>query len=51
MLNEDEALSAVEIANSVGCTRQKVSAWCSRVLEPKNEIRIVKKAGKNFYYG
>lgn len=51
MLSQDEALSAVEVANSVGCTRQKVSAWCSRVLEPKNEIQIIKKEGKNYYYG
>ena len=51
MLSQEEALSAVEVANSVGCTRQKVSAWCTRVLEPKNEIRIIKKENKNYYYG
>lgn len=50
-LNQSDAMSAVEVANAVGCTRQKVSGWCSRVLEPKGEIEIDKKEGKNFYYG
>ncbi|PKG42518.1 hypothetical protein, partial [Psychroflexus sp. MES1-P1E] len=50
-LTEDDSLSAVEVANAVGCTRQKVSGWCSRVLEPKGEIFIEKKDGKNYYYG
>ncbi len=50
-LTEDDSLSAVEVANAVGCTRQKVSGWCSRVLEPKGEIFIEKKYGKNYYYG
>jgi len=50
-LNRPDAMPAVEIANAVGCTRQKVSGWCSRVLEPKGEIEIDKRGGKNFYYG
>jgi len=50
-LNKKDAMSAVDVANAVGCTRQKVSGWCSRVLEPKGEIEIEKKSNKNFYYG
>lgn len=50
-LNKSDSLPAVDIANAVGCTRQKVSSWCSRVLEPKGEIFIEKREGKNFYYG
>lgn len=49
-LKPDEAMTAVEIADSVGCTRQKVSAWCSRVLAPKKQI-FIKKGDKNYYYG
>ncbi len=50
-LEKDDAMSAVEVANAVGCTRQKVSAWCSRVLEPKGEIEIDKRENRNYYYG
>jgi hypothetical protein len=50
-LEKVDAMSAVEVANAVGCTRQKVSAWCSRILEPKGEIIIDKKDNRNYYYG
>lgn len=51
MLKIDDCMSAVEIANSVGCNRQKVSGWCSRVLAPKGDVFIESKNGKNYYYG
>ncbi len=51
MLDTDSCLSAMDIANSVGCSRQKVSGWCSRVLEPKGDIFIKQINGKNYYYG
>lgn len=35
-----EALTAREVADSVGCTVQKVSAWAGKVLEKKGEISI-----------
>lgn len=49
-LKPDEAMTAVEIADSVGCTRQKVSGWCSLVLAPKKQI-FIRKGDKNYYYG
>lgn len=48
---ESDCLSASEIANYVGCNWQKVSGWCSRVLAPKDEVFIVRKNNKNYYYG
>jgi len=51
MLKIEDNMSAVEIANSVGCSRQKVSGWCSRVLAPKGDVLIEVKNGKNYYYG
>ncbi|WP_017691497.1 hypothetical protein [Paenibacillus sp. PAMC 26794] len=45
-----EAMSAQEIADAVGCSRQKVSSWGSFVLAKKNLINIVSKQGKNYYY-
>lgn len=38
----DEALTAREVADSVGCTIQKVSAWAGKVLGKKGEIIIDK---------
>jgi hypothetical protein len=38
----DEALTAREVADSVGCTVQKVSAWAGKVLGKKGEISIDK---------
>lgn len=49
-LNESEAMSALEISEAVGCSRQKVSNWCSKVLHKKNLINIKKKDGRNYYY-
>jgi hypothetical protein len=37
-----EALTAREVADSVGCTVQKVSAWAGKVLGKKGEISIDK---------
>jgi len=50
--NESEALSAQEIADAVGCSRQKVSLWGSRVLLKKNLIKITHKNNetRNYYY-
>ncbi|MCT4618347.1 MAG: helix-turn-helix domain-containing protein [Marinisporobacter sp.] len=46
----DEAMSAQEIADVVGCSRQKVSSWGSRVLQRDGLINIEYKNGKNHYY-
>lgn len=51
MLDKESNMSAVEVSDAVGCTRQKVSAWCSRVLAPKGDVAIEYKNGKNYYYG
>ncbi len=45
-----DAMSAQEIADVVGCSVQKVSAWGSRVLYPKGLINIEYKGYKNYYY-
>ncbi len=50
MLDKQSSMSAVEIANDVGCRYQKVSAWCSRVLAPKGEVQIHKIDNKNHYF-
>lgn len=39
-LSQSEALTAREVADSVGCTVQKVSAWAGKVLGKKGEISI-----------
>ena len=49
-LNQEEAMSAVEISEYVGCSRQKVSNWCSKVLFKKKLINIYNEGGKNYYY-
>ncbi len=41
-LSPEEALTAREVADSVGCTFQKVSAWAGKVLGKKGEISIDK---------
>ena len=46
----DEALSAREVADSVGCTVQKVSAWAGKVLGKKGEISIDKSHTPYKYY-
>lgn len=49
-LDSSEAMSAVDISNAVGCTRQKVSNWCSKVLLKKKLVSIDKRDRKNYYY-
>lgn len=49
-LSIDESMSAQEIADAVGCSRQKVSSWGSRVLHKDGLINIEFKKGKNHYY-
>lgn len=48
--NEQEAMSAAQISDAVGCSYQKVSNWCSKVLQKKNLISVTHKGGKNYYY-
>ena len=49
-LSKDEAMTASEIGDAVGCSVQKVALWCSRVLKKKNLIEIEKRDGRNYYY-
>ena len=49
-LNQEEAMSAVEISEYIGCSRQKVSNWCSKVLFKKELINIYNEGGKNYYF-
>ena len=49
-LEEEEAMSAQEIADAVGCSRPKVSNWGSRVLARRGQICLKQKGGKNYYY-
>lgn len=49
-LSKDEAMTAAEIGDAVGCSVQKVALWCSRVLKKKDLIEIEKRDGKNYYY-
>jgi len=49
-LNEDEAMTAIEIADAVGCSRQKVSSWATKVLEKNKKISIKNISNKNHYY-
>lgn len=49
-LLESEAMTAREVADSVGCTVQKVSAWGGRVLEKQGHININKELKPNRYY-
>lgn len=50
-LHPNEALTAREVADSVGCTVQKVSAWCGKVLGKKGEIFIDKSFSPFKYHG
>jgi len=45
-----EAMTAREVADAVGCTVQKVSAWAGRVLEKSGDINIDKEAKPYKYY-
>lgn len=49
-LGEDEAMSAREIGDAIGCTWQKVSNWCSKVLGKQELINVKKIDGKNYYF-
>lgn len=49
-LPKDEAMTAREIADSIGCTTQKVSLWGTRVLARNGHINIGHRNGKNLYY-
>lgn len=48
-LSLDEAMSAREIADAVGCSTQKVSLWGTKVLSKKGLIKIDQR-DKNYYY-
>lgn len=41
-LSKEEAMSAAEIGDAVGCSYQKVANWCSKVLAKKELINIEK---------
>ncbi len=47
---EYEALTAREVADAVGCTIQKVSAWANRVLGKSREININKESKPYKYF-
>ncbi|EGQ8204776.1 hypothetical protein ACEQ73_000690 [Vibrio parahaemolyticus] len=49
-LSLDEALTAREVADCVGCTRQKVSNWAGKVLGRKGEINVDKSSSPYKYY-
>ncbi len=49
-LSEEEAMSASEIGDAIGCTWQKVSNWCSKVLGKQELINVKKIGGKNHYF-
>ncbi len=49
-LPEPESMTARDIADSVGCTVQKVAIWGSRVLEKSGRIRIDKNHRPHRYY-
>ena len=49
-LSPDEALTAREVADSVGCTSHKVSNWAGKVLGRKGEISVDKSTSPYKYY-
>lgn len=49
-LSEEDAMSASEIGDAVGCTWQKVSNWCSKVLGKQELINVKRVGGKNYYF-
>ena len=49
-LTIDEAMTAREVADSVGCTVQKVSAWAGRVLEKSGDINVSRVEKPYKYY-
>lgn len=50
-LQMDEAMTAREVADSVGCTVQKVSAWAGRVLAKSKQITVDKQHKPHKYFG
>lgn len=49
-LQKEEAMTAREVADSVGCTVQKISAWAGKVLEKSGDIRISREEKPYKYY-
>lgn len=49
-LKKEDAMTAKEIADAVGCNTQKVAVWGSLVLVKKQLIYTFKEKGKNHYY-
>lgn len=49
-LSEEDAMSASEIGDAVGCNWQKVSNWCSKVLGKQELINVKREGGKNYYF-
>jgi hypothetical protein len=49
-LSEEDAMSAAEISDAVGCSRQKVALWCSRVLKKKGLINVKSLEEHSLYY-
>lgn len=49
-LSEEEAMSASEIGDAIGCTWQKVSNWCSKVLGKQELINVKRVGTKNYYF-
>jgi DNA-binding transcriptional regulator GbsR (MarR family) len=44
-------MTAQEISDAVGCSRQKVSIWGTRVLFKKGLIQIIQINSNNSYFG
>ncbi len=49
-LPKNEAMTAREVADSVGCTIQKISAWAGRVLEKSGDINVDKEVRPYKYF-
>ena len=49
-LKKEEAMTATEIAEAVGCSWHKVASWGSRVLARNGLIEIEKRNNKNYYF-
>lgn len=49
-LKKEDAMTATEIAEAVGCSWHKVASWGSRVLAKNGLIEIEKRNNKNYYF-
>lgn len=49
-LKKEDAMTATEIADAVGCSRHKVANWGSRILAKNGLIEIEKRGNKNYYF-